>query len=146
MKNIWALLGMIVIFSLIFAACSGGWPKEEITAIDISNPDILNEYVDFCGSATPSNYSSQADAFALNPFTQALTLAFKAAPNTQFSVAFNGDDYTVDSGELAIDITGVDSGMYPVTITTQAKANQIRAQAQIWVQIDNGIIIPTIDL
>lgn len=142
------MVGMVFVLSimLFFVACSGGVPAEEFTAIDISDPEVFDEYVDINGSTTPSDYSSEAKALALEPFTQTLTLDFKPAVNTEFSVLFNNKDYSVDSGELAIDITDVDSGSYPVTITTNAKAHQKRAQAQIWVQIDNGIIIPEIDL
>ena len=142
------MVGIVFVLSimLFFVACSGGAPAEEISAIDISDPEVFDEYVDINGSATPSDYSSQAEALALEPFTQNLTFDFKAAANTEFSVVFNGKEHAVDSGELVIDITEVDSGSYPVTIKTNAKANQKRGQAQIWVQIDNGIIIPEIDL
>ena len=146
MKNIWIGIGMCLIITLIFAACSGGVPTEENTALDISNPEILDDYIDICGSVTPSEYSSESDALQLNPFTQIITLTFKEADNTQFSVGFNGVDYSIDSGDLAIDISGVDSGSYPVTITTKAKNGKRSPQALIWVQIDNGIIIPDIDL
>src|SRR6056297_395531 len=142
------LFGFLVCLTICFILVScGGSPIVPVDQIiDISNNEVLDAYVDVGGSTTPSTFKDQGNPLQLSPFSTTLVLTFLESETSTFTVEFLGEQYNKDSGTLEIDIAGIGAGIYPLTITTSAKASSRNHQNQIWIEVDNGIELPDVDL
>ena len=144
-KNLFGVTFFIAV-CMILISC-GGEPVVPIPQIiDISNDEVLDEYVDIMGSTTPSLFTNQENPLELPPFSQTLNLVFLESETSSFVVEFLGEQYPINFGTLEIDINGVEAGVYPLSIRTSAKASARDPQTQIWVKVENVIELPEVDL
>ncbi len=143
-----SIFGLLICIAIgfILVSCGGApvVPVEQV--IDISNNEVLDAYVDIGESSTPSVYTNQGNPLELPPFATTLTLTFIESESSVFTVTFMGEQYQIDSGELEIDLSEVEAGTYPLTITTSAKSASRDHQTQVWIQVDKGIELPDVDL
>ena len=146
MKKLLFSLLILITICFVFISCGGVPAGPVVEILDISNDAVLDEYVDIGGSATPSLFKNQDNPLELPPFTALLVLDFLQSETSVFTVGFLGEQYQKDFGTLEIDISNVGEGCYPLTITTDAKSSSRNHQTQIWVEIDNGIELPDVDL
>jgi rhodanese-related sulfurtransferase len=135
-----------IIICFIFVSCGAEPVVPGVQIIDISNNEVLDEYVDIGDSTTPSTYKDPGNPLQLPPFSTTLVLTFVESETSTFIVEFLGEQYNKDFGTLELDLTGVGAGIYPLTIITNAKASSRNHQTQIWIEVDNGIELPDVDL
>jgi len=149
MKENWkSVLNFIMFIAVCLTLLScGGAPVVPVPqVIDISNDEVLDEYVDVGGSSTPSQFKNQDNPLQLPPFSQTLRLTFVESETSSFAVEFLGEQYSINFGTLEINISTVEAGVHPLTIRTSANASARDHQTQIWVKVENVIDLPEVDL
>jgi len=146
-KKIWGFLTAVVAMTwiLVLISCSGVRVVIEIP--DISQGDVLNEYVTFSTlNATPSEHTSEENPILVDDH-EPFDFQIKNSDGVQYTVTFRGENLPPETqtGEhiaFSIDLTKTASGTYVIEITASQQVHsrskqRNEAQAQIWLQVQN---------